>query len=503
MTTPFTEAVIAGSKGFALALLAPLTERVGTRPRIASDPAQAIALCGGRGLVVVEFQGEGSLRAIQELALHGAGLRIVAAVPAVHAAAEGALRALGVDLARWDGRPDDVLGAVARQLTAAPARLVVPAAAKPAAPPRPAAASPAAAPAPAVARAAVAPYAPPARAAAAVSLSAPLATAPRPARAPQPPPGGGLFEDLREDDFHVEVADGGAPVAAPSVAPSTAAWPANVPGPREAAGALARGLAGVFDPPGTPLAAIADVVNGLSELERAVLAGEPQPVDGAPIRRAAVMRVRVAVALAPPAGTPVDEGAVSALLADIDALLSEVNAVTLGAPPELQPSLEAIRNALVKEAIDLSEVAQRLAGPVEAAAQPARRAPRAPQARVLSISGAENADRPRNTKLFVALAIAAIGAAAFHGNAWLRRRNAPLERPPSIAGAPSGMIAPPTAERGPQVLVPGIGPTNPDEVERFKLQQKLKGNEVQEVEGGALLVFPPGSRPESAPRPAR
>ena len=138
----------------------------------------------------------------------------------------------------------------------------------------------------------------------------------------------------------------------------------------------------------------------VSELERAVLAGEPQPVDGAPIRRAAVMRVRVAVALAtaPPAGTAVDEGAVSALLADIDALLSEVNTVTLGAPPELQASLESIRNSLVKEAIDLSEVAQRLAGPAEAAADAsAPSVPAAARTRVLSVGPEDARERPCGT----------------------------------------------------------------------------------------------------------
>ena len=113
MTTPVTEAVVAGSRGFALALLAPLTDRIGTRPRVAADPSQVLALCRGPGgLAVVEFQGEDTLRAIQRLVLQGSGLRIVAAVPAALAAADEPLRALGVQLVRWDGRADGVLAAV-------------------------------------------------------------------------------------------------------------------------------------------------------------------------------------------------------------------------------------------------------------------------------------------------------------------------------------------------------------------------------------------------------
>jgi hypothetical protein len=62
------ETAIAGSKGFALALFAPLTERVGTRPRVAADPGQAAALLPQSGLVIVELQSPAWLSAVQRLA---------------------------------------------------------------------------------------------------------------------------------------------------------------------------------------------------------------------------------------------------------------------------------------------------------------------------------------------------------------------------------------------------------------------------------------------------
>src|SRR5512146_2077887 len=79
MTSQF-ETVIAGSRPFALALFAPLTERVGTRPRIAADPLQAAALVPGAGLVVLELQGSW-VDGLQRLVAERPELRFVVALP--------------------------------------------------------------------------------------------------------------------------------------------------------------------------------------------------------------------------------------------------------------------------------------------------------------------------------------------------------------------------------------------------------------------------------------
>src|SRR5512142_1713752 len=92
------DAVLAGTKGFAVALLAPLTARIGTRPRVAADPGQVLQLCTGpSALAVIEFTGEGSLNAVRAIVRGGAGVRVVAGLPAAHANAEGTLRAMGVE----------------------------------------------------------------------------------------------------------------------------------------------------------------------------------------------------------------------------------------------------------------------------------------------------------------------------------------------------------------------------------------------------------------------
>jgi hypothetical protein len=497
MADPSTEAVIAGSKAFALALLAPLTERVGTRPRIASDPGQALTMCRGTGLVVVEFQGEGSLRAIQDLVVKGPGLRIVAAVPSSHAAAEGSLRALGVDLARWDGSPDLVLAAVGRLLGSAAEPSSEPAATATASPARPA----------------------PPRVAPAARAPEIGERAPQPARA-RPPIGASLFDDLdAEADSPAPAAPVLAAPAAQAFVPGDAPWPGNAPSALEAAEALARGLAGDFDPPGTPLAPVADVVAGLTELERSVLAGAPQPepqaFDTEPIRRAAVMRVRVAaaLALAPAPGAPVDTAAVSAWLAEIDALLAKVNGLAQAAPAELHPAVEQVRNSLVKEAIDFSEAAHGGAAPAETAAAPAPpHAPRPGKARLVSVASAaevelEVAEQKRRRTLVVAAALCAVAAAGYHGwRYWGARQHAGDDRPRRSGVPLDAEVVEAPSDRVPVVVRSKDGRAfGLDELRRMREEEGLKGNAVRELAPGAVAISKaaaPAAVPASAPAPA-
>jgi hypothetical protein len=469
MTTPTTEAVIAGSKAFTLALLAPLTERVGTPPRVATDAAQGIALCPGGGLLVVELQGESSLKAIQDLVLEGTDLNVIAAVPHAHAGVEKALRALGIDLARWDGNPEGVLAAVGRRLAAAgvaPARAV-------------------AAPVGAFAASAPASDDGDPEMEAALARLEPLSA------------GGGFFDGVAEadDELKVDVAEEPLPAE-----PFSGAWPANVPGATAAADALGRGLAGRFDPPGTPFAGIAALIAGFSDLERAVFAGEPQPIETEPIRRAAVTRVRVAAALAtmPAEGNGIDSGAVSALLAEIDQVLSDVSTVAQGAPPELQPGLEQVRNALVKEAIDFSEAAHRIA-PSESipAAAPAPRSGKAAQTRIVAIATkaeqeVEQAEARHHRRLFVVLGVAFAIAAGFHGWRYLKASSRVDDRPRRSSAPADAVVF--DGARGAPVMVRSKGGRafTAEELTKLAADEELKGNTVRRTAPNVVVIFPPG-----------
>jgi hypothetical protein len=269
---------------------------------------------------------------------------------------------------------------------------------------------------------------------------------------------------------------------------------------------LADALAGTLAA-GDPRRPVAEQVAGaLSELERGVCAGAPWELDPVPVRRAAAMRLRVAAALAarPPPGSPVDGQAVEALLAELDAGLAAVNALSAAAPEARRPALEAIRHALVKEAEDFSEACHEI-GPAEPAAQrpeegagPAARA--AAGARVLSIQGAaatgvEVAATRRGRALWVVLALAVLVAAGAHGYRWYRKEQG-LNALRSLPGAPEGMMLVPGPPAAPKVLLPMRGPPERAQVERFRAQQKLKGNKVTELPGGGLAV-----EPETPPGP--
>jgi hypothetical protein len=484
-----TEAVIAGSRGFALALLAPLTERVGTRPRVAADAAQALKLTGAAGLVVVEFQGDGSLDSIRALVDGAAGVSVVAAIPDGHTGAEETLRSLGVEPARWDGKPDAVLSAVTRRLglpagqPGAPAR---------AAPPQPAPHNGSDPPAPSA-----------------------VAAAPQGID--------GLFDGMRLDELDREApapssaAPSASAVHARATGPAPACdWPGGVPRDDAAAAALAAAMRGVFPPDGSPLTVVADVMAGMSPVERAVLHGEPQPVDPEPIRKAAIMRVRVAVALAtaPQAGAAVDDGAVSSLLAEIDGLLSKVNALIAGAPIELQPSLEEIRNVLVKEAIDFSEAAHPGA-PTDAPAHPAGITTAAERkvahTRLLSVTTAaeqqvEAAVAKRQRSAWIALAAAVIAAGAFHGYDFVRRRaliaaEAAAQRA-TRSGAPGDARVFETVQGAPIVIQSAGGrPFTAEELRRMEEEESLRGNSVRQT-GPSSVVIVPGGGPGAPPAPA-
>ncbi|HET6437789.1 MAG TPA: hypothetical protein VFG59_07000 [Anaeromyxobacter sp.] len=632
MGQPSIDVVLAGTKTFAVALLAPVTVRLGNRPRVASDAAQVAALCTGpSALAVIEFT-EGALPTIQALIRNGQGVRVVAGLSPAHAAAEGALRALGVEVGLWDGKVDGVIGAVERVVAAmgAPAavspapRPSVPAAAPPSrpvpvvrpgapaapassaarpaaprgAPPAKPAARAAAVPSPPLAarpstgaaqavmappvaprasavpspslaarpstlaaQAVVAPpvaprasavpspslaarpstgaaqavMAPPVAPRASAQAAAVKTAAPRPPPAPArqgPPvvakapakavsrpgpaptaalepaarPAPAFFDDL--DEAPVEVVEEPALPAPEFQAPAMYVppppvprfdWPAGIASAAEAEAALVKVLGG--GPPSRPLEELAErTLESLSDLERGVLSGEPPPLGEAPIRKAAVLRLRVADALssAPATGSPVDTTALSTVLGEIDALLAEVATLLSGAPEALGPALEAIRNALVSEAIDFSEAAQRVAATQPAASEaPKALVPsRAPQARVLSVEKETEADRSqrrRSVVVVVLLLVAGLAAAGFHGYRYYKRSQ--LVAVPSTLDVPTGLRMPATPTRGPVILHPGKDPVDRAALQRFREAQEAAGKDVYEMKNGTILVVPHGVPP--------
>jgi hypothetical protein len=209
------------------------------------------------------------------------------------------------------------------------------------------------------------------------------------------------------------------------VAMTSAAWPGNAPDLELAERALLAELTGAVPPVPAIAGVAAKVAGALSDLEKVSLSRAPLEIDASPVRRAAAMRVRVGVAIAtaPPAGTAADPDAVAALLAEIDELLFEVNDLAVSAPPLLVAALSRCRSVLVKEAIDFSEVAHRYERPdlepgpasaVRRRSRPARASP----------TGAQGGLRMgwRSRALWVGVAVAAAAALALQGYGYFARR---------------------------------------------------------------------------------
>jgi len=432
------EAFLAGSRGFSLALFGPLTERAGVRPRLAGEPSQAMMTCAGSsGLLLIELTPEW-LPAIEHLRRQAPALRMVVAVPPDLAAVGDRLAAYGVAVAPWDGQAGPVLEVVARVLGVAPAATAV-------------------------------------------------ATAPAPAAPPAA--AGDLFTPT--------------PAPLPAAAAAGPTWPTTVPGEDEAEGALVRSLRGRL-PSDAPLAAAAAAaVAALTPLERQALAGEPLPFDATPIYRAAVTRLRTSVVLAaaPPPPVSVDHDAVQGLLAELDVVLGQVNALAAQVPEAHQAELEAVRNGLVRVAVDFSEVAQALGqgAPPAGAPEAAPHRPRQPaEAKVLSVhaAAAERAAAPgRPDGWLVALALALLVAGGFHAWRWA---SAPTPvPPPTLAGAPANTMTF-SNDSGQFLMAIGGATVDPAALQRFIEQEKARGNTVREIAPGTWTI-----EPEPRPRGGR
>jgi hypothetical protein len=487
-----TDVVIAGTKPFALALFAPVTERAGTRPRIAPEPSAALTLCAeSSGVLVVEYEPRW-LPALTQLRQERPGLRVVAALAPGQ---EGALQSLGpllVDAVPWDGRAVSVLPAIERALGGS--RGV-------AAPPDVAGFPPPAPPSAPV------PLQPEGNGSGSPALDLfgdlgataatpfPASQAAVPGASPEPAPLD-LFTDLGATEATPSPASLAGAAVTSVGARGPAAWPASGPSAVEAEAMLRESLAGAGEL-SPHRAVVQQAIAGLSELEREVFTGGAPGFDAEPIRHAAVLRLRVALALAtrPPPGASVDGAAVAELLSEIDALLGAVKGLLAAAPPQVQASLEAIRNALVKEAVDFSEACHEvgLADSPPTSARPGASRPGSATRVVAVRSGAsepEAAERRRSRVVWVALAVAVLGAAAFHGYRWKQMEQAVAELK-TYPGQPDGMRllpAPPGSTT--RELVPLKGRPDRAQVEKFKEQQRLLGKTVTETGVGGLLIRP-------------
>ncbi len=467
------EAVVAGSSEFIDALLPLVQERLGGAPRTADTPALAAALCqGGVGLLVYEHGGREWLSVCDAIrAVRGSEMIVVAALPPEFASDVAEISSAVSAVVAWRGEGKPVIDAVARVMAA---REAPTASARHTSPiPTPPAVTPP-----------VAPVAPP-----------PVASVVAP-----PPVAPAAPEEIAMDSiFEGEGMTGASPLPGPpaGMAPPagtilSGTWPATVLSAEEGLSVVKGALSGLW--PEQRLRSITEsVVASLSAAEKAAALGQPFPVDAAPMRRAVGLRWQVAAAIQtlPPVGSPVDQRAVQEILEGIDQVLAELRTGSDDSVPEALRSVEAVRHALVREAIDLTEALQKVA-PADVVVEittsrKAHRPQPTPAPRpVQPVVVAEAPSRQVPWGLVIVLVAAVVGATAYHGYRYVNRPGSPIS---PIAGAPSGTLGAIGLEEK-LVVSPGGKSVDPRELENFRNLQKTRGAEVREILPGTFVVAP-------------
>ncbi len=442
-------AVIAGSKGFVDAMGAHLKMRFGAAPRVARDAGEALAACGDKGgLLVLEYAGVSWLDAVKGLrGLPGGGgvLSIVAAIAPAQSADAEPLRRAGVDeVVSWQGRVDPVVWAVDRVMGRSRGRQG-------------------------------------------------SGTRPNPVPACGDVSGSGSEpgeSPVAPTSCAAVLTPGAPPSAANQAASEIAAvlWPGAVPSAASAEALLLSVVAGRAAGEAGQVAAAERVLAAVSELERGALSGAEAPIDCAFLRSIAALRLRLDLALfsVPAAGCAVDQTIAEQLLADVDGVLAQLKALGPSAPPGVMPALDPTRHAIVDGGVRLAgALSQLVPESVPEVAVP--KLGKKPTARVMSNEKGEDRVQPRRIALWVALALSVIGAAVLHGNRYLHPPKP--SGPGHLAGSPEGSLA----ARGPGESVFITSPTgrfDQAEVEKFKAEQHVNGNTVQQVAPDTLVVVP-------------
>ncbi|MBF5042256.1 hypothetical protein FGE12_07590 [Aggregicoccus sp. 17bor-14] len=216
-------------------------------------------------------------------------------------------------------------------------------------------------------------------------------------------------------------------------------WPLGAP-PPELALQLLRGEVAA---PAAAATVVRQLRSALTAIDEDALRGDALSFDPAPLRAALGTQLRLALALehTARAGVPEPE-ALNVLLAQVDGALDPLRGYEGKATPEVLARVSAVRDALVRDAVALSEVRVKGVPAAQPAAQPAGFASKSNAAAAQGAGKVvlfSRADGARQRKQKVALAV--LGAVLITGaglQLWeMRGSGAPPYQ--SVPGAPAGL----------------------------------------------------------------
>jgi hypothetical protein len=220
-------------------------------------------------------------------------------------------------------------------------------------------------------------------------------------------------------------------------------------------------------------------------------------VDGLaePLRHAVVLRWRLAAAqdLAPSPGDAVDQGALDALLAEVDGALESLRSAN-GASPELGLAIDRNWETLAREAVEFS-------GKVKAASDTARRrgvaapAARRPAAtagkisfepNAASASSASGRQEKRMRLMIAATALVVLAGGGFHLYNLMQPK--PAER--AVPGAPPFTMVVPEPTTGAMMVTSTRGGAFDEAQKAWLQQQRARGFQVKSVSPGSAMLVP-------------
>lgn len=475
------DAVVGGSNAFVEAVKAHLELRLGGVAQVARDPQQLVDACASpHELLVVEYAGPTWGEALN-LLLEQNPRNARWTIAAIHQAQAGESvryqKAGANEVVGCNGQVDSVLRAIERAVR----RLRPVVEAGPATTPVPSRSHPLA----------------PARDQEVPVLSAAAAKPPPGAASPPPvsPKAVARTTGQAPPSRSSGVAEASAP-ATRSGASSTSSrkgipWPQAIPGTDDAGQLMEDAVVGRAIPHPYWRSLTERVLAGVSDLERDAVAGRPVPVDPAPLRSAAALRLQLeaAISTAPPPGSAIDEAGAQQLISEVDGVLSQLKLLDPG-QPAVHAELQTIKGQLIDAGVRLGALLGQILGQTSSAAEvvpvPHHHEEKS-ITRVLSNQSVDEA-RPRVRRgEWIALAIVLAIGVGYH--VW-RHASARAPMPlPTVAGAPDNTYV--VKQPGSNLLMVRAGKSvDPKELERFRGQEQAKGYTVREISPGVWSIEP-------------
>jgi hypothetical protein len=295
-----------------------------------------------------------------------------------------------------------------------------------------------------------------------------------------------------------------APLLQPTKAAPVVKWPADVPSHAQAEQILSGGA----EAPAALHETTRNILASCSEIETAALWGNELPFDPAGVRNAVVMKWRLAAALTlQPTGTAgIDGPALDALLVEVDDAMAKLPPAD-GLDEATVQALGELRGALARDAVALSEVAQKASqAAAAAAATTAKKKYEKVAAKVVSVSAAAPEKDTRTRNLGITFGVVMLITVGFHAYRFIPKPAPSSPVPVNVSGLPAGVQGVRDDKSGMTFVKVSAGGETPDPatVEQLKAQAAAEGKVVQDMGNGRFMIAPSGSKlPPAPPGPPR